>query len=85
MNVNNELDTQIRGKLKELRDKAARLSAKRLTQRLDRGDKHLLLRLLDDLDTRIEYLHHLDKSTCSAVLENCGISYGPTLPWRVGV
>ena len=67
---------RIRQKVKQLRQQVAMLSSKRLVEHLDRGDRHLLVGLLDDLLRRVNYLHHLDKSRCSIVLEACGIHYG---------
>lgn len=61
--------------MKRLRHRVATLSVKRLLTRLDYGDRILLERLLEDLTRRVEYLHHLDKSTCSMVLEACDIHY----------
>ena len=61
--------------MKRLRHQVATLSIKRLLTRLDYSDRMLLVQLLEDLVRRVEYLHHLDKSTCSIVLEACDIHY----------
>jgi hypothetical protein len=61
--------------MKRLRQRVATLSVKRLLTRLDYSDRLLLEKLLEDLNHRVEYLHHLDKSTCSVVLEACDIHY----------
>ena len=66
----------IRESMKRLRHQVATLSVKRLLTRLDYSDRILLEQLLEDLVRRVEYLHHLDKSTCSVVLEACDIHYG---------
>lgn len=68
-------EQQIRQLMKQLRQRVATLAVKRLVGRLDMGDKILLEQILKDLIRRVEYLHHLDKSTCSIVLEACDIHY----------
>jgi hypothetical protein len=62
--------------MKRLRHRVATLGVKRLLTRLDYGDRIYLEQLLEDLVRRVEYLHHLDKSKCSVVLEACDIHYG---------
>jgi hypothetical protein len=61
--------------MKRLRHRVGTLGVKRLLTRLDYSDRILLEQLLEDLNRRVEYLHHLDKSTCSIVLEACDIYY----------
>lgn len=69
-------EQRTRGLMKNLRQSVATLSIKRLLTRLDYGDRILLEQLLEDLIRRVDYLHHLDRSTCSVVLEACDIHYG---------
>ena len=69
-------EQEIRERVKRLRERVGRLSSKRLISRLDCGDRYLLVGLLDDLLRQVEYLHQLDSSRCSVVLESCNIFYG---------
>lgn len=68
-------EQEIREQLKALQLRVATLSCKRLMQNLDLGDRFLLVDLLRDLNRRVEYLHYLEKSKCSVVLEACDIHY----------
>ena len=68
-------EQRTRDLMKRLRHRVATLSVKRLLTRLDYGDRIRLERLLEDLVRRVEYLHHLDKSRCSIVLDACDIHY----------
>ena len=53
---------------KEIRNLSNSVKIKKLTT-LDLGDRHLVIRLLEELRGRLHYLHQLGEARCSEVLE----------------